>query len=369
MNAINGMKILIVEDDINIRENIVDLLEVENFHAIAAEDGRMGLELASKEVPDLIICDVMMPKLDGYSVLNALRENPITATIPFVFLTAKSNKNDFRQGMGLGADDYLTKPFTKDELLETIKCRLEKQFAINQKSQQELNELRQCITHSLPHEMRTPLNGILGFSQLLMKEYESLEEQEIYEMAEDIYNSANRLFGFTQNFLLYAQLESIATDPEKIKSLQSKKTYFPVEALTSLIKEKALIVGREADVQISFDSPCWVKIANTKLHKILEELIDNCLKFSESGTNIFVSSAVNENHLIITFTDSGRGMSASEIRKLGAYRQFNRRIYEQQGSGLGLIIVKLLVELHGGSLDIQSNPGDKTVVQVKLPCV
>lgn len=362
-------KILIVEDDFNVRENILDLLDAENFHAIAAQNGRLGLELAKQEIPDLIICDVMMPELDGYDVLNELRQNPETATIPFVFLSAKSDRHDFRQGMKSGADDYLTKPFTKDELLETIKCRLEKQFTLHQKSQNELHELRQSITLSLPHEMRTPLNGIFGFSQLLMDEYETLEKEEVYEMAEDIYKSAHRMFAFTQKFLQYAELESVATDPDKIQYIQSQKTYFPLEALSLLIKEKAVSLGREADVEISLTSPCRVKIADTRLYTIIEELIDNCFKFSESDTMVSVTSVVENNYLILSFTDHGRGMSALEIANLGAYRQFHRRIYEQQGSGLGLTIVKRSVELHGGSLVIQSNPGEQTTVKVKIPCV
>lgn len=362
-------KILIVEDDINVRENLLDLLDAENFDTIAATNGLLGLELANKEVPDLILCDVNMPELDGYSLLSELRQNTVTATIPFVFLTANSNKRDFRQGMRLGADDYLTKPFTRDDLLETIKCRLEKQLTLKQKSEHELHELRQNISLSLPHEMRTPLNGILGFSQIMMKENETLEKQEIYEMAEDMYKSGNRLLDFTTKFLQYVQLECIATDPEKLKLIQSKTTDFPIDSLSLLIKKKATSFGRENDLQISFDSQCNIKIAITKLYTIIEEVIDNCFKFSESNTSISVSSTVKNNYLTLSFSNYGRGMSTSEISNLGAYRQFNRRTYEQQGSGLGLSIVKRLAELHEGSLSIQSNPGDKTTVQVKLPCV
>ncbi|AFY56115.1 signal transduction histidine kinase [Rivularia sp. PCC 7116] len=362
-------KILVVEDDINLRENLLDLLDAENFDTIAAKDGLIGLELANQEIPDLIICDVNMPELDGYSLLSKLRQNIVTSTIPFVFLSGKSDKKDFRQGMRLGADDYLTKPFTKDELLETIKCRLEKQFTLQKKSQHELHELRQNITLALPHEMRTPLNGILGFSQILINENETLEKQEIYEMAEGIYKSGHRLLDFTQRFLLYAKLESIATDPEQIKLIQSQNTYFPIDSLISLIKKRASKVEREKDLKIFFNSTCKVKIAVNRLYTIIEELIDNCFKFSESNTSISVSSAIENNYLILSFSNYGRGMSASEIRNLGAYRQFNRRVYEQQGSGLGLSIVKRLAELHQGSLNIQSNPGDKTTVQVKLPCI
>ncbi|MDZ8090801.1 MAG: EAL domain-containing response regulator [Nostoc sp. DedQUE05] len=119
-------KILIIEDEEAVRENILDLLEAEDFETIAAANGRIGVNLAISEVPDLILCDMMMPEIDGYGVLTALRQEPSTATIPFIFLTAKSAKSDFRQGMDMGADDYITKPFTRAELLSAIMNRLEK---------------------------------------------------------------------------------------------------------------------------------------------------------------------------------------------------------------------------------------------------
>lgn len=118
--------ILIIEDEEAVRENILDLLEAEEFETLAAANGRIGVHLAISEVPDLILCDMMMPEIDGYGVLTALRQDPSTATIPFIFLTAKSAKSDFRQGMDMGADDYITKPFTRSELLSAIMNRLEK---------------------------------------------------------------------------------------------------------------------------------------------------------------------------------------------------------------------------------------------------
>lgn len=123
-------KILVIEDEELVRENILDLLEAEDFDTIAAANGKIGLNLALSESPDLILCDMMMPELDGYGVLTTLRQEPATATIPFIFLTAKSAKADFRQGMDMGADDYLTKPFTRAELLSAIVNRLEKQAAL-----------------------------------------------------------------------------------------------------------------------------------------------------------------------------------------------------------------------------------------------
>ncbi|WP_392535667.1 EAL domain-containing protein [Nostoc sp. C117] len=119
-------KILIIEDEESVRENLLDLLQAEDFETISAANGRIGVHLAISEVPDLILCDMMMPEIDGYGVLTALRQDPTTATIPFIFLTAKSTKSDFRQGMNMGADDYVTKPFTRAELLSAIMNRLEK---------------------------------------------------------------------------------------------------------------------------------------------------------------------------------------------------------------------------------------------------
>ncbi len=120
-------KILVIEDEESVRENILDLLEAENFETLAAANGKIGVDLAVSEVPDVILCDLMMPNIDGYEVLKLLNSQAITATIPFIFLTARTAKADVRQGMELGADDYLTKPFSRSELLNAIMSRLEKQ--------------------------------------------------------------------------------------------------------------------------------------------------------------------------------------------------------------------------------------------------
>ncbi len=117
-------KILVIEDTLEVRENIVEILELDGYEVVAAENGKIGVTLAVAEKPDLILCDVMMPELDGFGVLKILSKQKDTFTIPFIFLTAKAEKADFRKGMGLGADDYITKPFDHVELLEAIESRL-----------------------------------------------------------------------------------------------------------------------------------------------------------------------------------------------------------------------------------------------------
>ena len=119
--------ILIVEDEPEMRRNLATLLRLERFQVLTAENGRVGLQLALREPPDLILCDVMMPELDGHAMLKALRDDPATLNVPFIFLTAKGEKADLRSGMNLGADDYLTKPVARADLLNAVEARFKRQ--------------------------------------------------------------------------------------------------------------------------------------------------------------------------------------------------------------------------------------------------
>jgi signal transduction histidine kinase len=359
-------KILVIEDQEDLREIILEMLDSEDFDALGAENGKIGVQLAHSYKPDLIICDVMMPELDGYGVITALRQNPATAMIPFIFLTAKASKADLRQGMELGADDYLTKPFTVKELLGAITTRLEKKVAGDKQSQEKLEELRSNIVQSLPHELRTPLNGIMAFSELLIESYDLMEKEEVLEMLSDINSSAIRLNRLILNFLLYADLELMASKPERVEELRNSQTKNPQKAIAEVARKKAKDVGREADLSLELQD-ANVQIAEDKLRKIVEELIDNAFKFSATATSVYVKSICQNNTFNIYVSDRGRGMNAEQIAKVGACMQFERKLYEQQGSGLGLAIVQRLAELHGGELTIESLPSVQTTLHISLP--
>ena len=124
--------VLVIEDNTDIRENTAEILDMAGYKTFTAENGKKGVELALKEKPDLIVCDIMMPELDGYGVLHLLRKNPETQSIPFIFLTAKTERTDLRKGMEMGADDYITKPFEDIELLNAIEVRLKKAEVFDQ---------------------------------------------------------------------------------------------------------------------------------------------------------------------------------------------------------------------------------------------
>jgi diguanylate cyclase (GGDEF)-like protein len=150
-------KILVIEDEVFLRENILDLLHLEGYEVISAENGLIGVKLAQEQLPDLILCDVAMPRLDGYGVLKLLRQQSTTAKIPLIFLTAKATKADIRLGMTLGADDYLTKPFTQCELIEAIKARLVKQAAIAESYAQALQDAIAQLDDHLNYDRVTQL--------------------------------------------------------------------------------------------------------------------------------------------------------------------------------------------------------------------
>ncbi|MEL7034688.1 MAG: response regulator [Cyanobacteria bacterium J06592_8] len=360
-------RILVIEDESDVREIVLDILEAEDFSVMGAKNGEEGVRLAQEHLPDLVICDVMMPEMDGYDVLKALRENKKTSTIPFVFLTAKATRENLRQGMNLGADDYLTKPFSRKDLLGAISSRIQKKDAIEQQTQERIDELRTTLTLSLPHELRTPLNGILGLSQLLIEDFTEMEANEVEPMLIDINVSAQRLYRLISNFLLYADLELLVHDSERMKFWPKGSIQEP-NALIQKVAEEMLEMfpERQADLSLELQHNIEVAVPEDIFLKIVEELLNNALKFSEKQEKVLIKTSINQQYEL-EIIDQGQGMTASQIEKLGTDKQFDRGRSEHQSAGLGLAIVKRLLNVHEGSLAIHSIPNQITTIRVSLP--
>jgi signal transduction histidine kinase len=356
--------ILVIEDDDDIRENILEILNDSGFEAIAAPNGRIGIELAQQYKPNLIICDVTMPDVGGYDVIAKLRQEPEFALTPFIFLTGMYDQTSLRHGMTLGADDYLSKPISSKVLLDAINTRLKKQALINHQARSKLDALRNSISLSLPHELITPLSGILGLAQILIEEYATISPNEILEIARDIEASGQRLNRLIQNFITYSELQ--INQKPLFEDEQSQPSTDASSVITRVAIAKAKQANRETDLQLDLDD-LTVAIPEAKLQKVLEEVIDNAFKYSVAGTPAIVSSHKVDRNAVIWIGDRGRGMTAAQIDDVGGYMQFERTLYEQQGSGLGLTIAKRITEIYGGSFAIDSEVNVQTTVKISLP--
>lgn len=358
-------KILVIEDEDEVRGMVVDALRGRGWQPVEAVDGETGLAAALEETPDLILCDIQMPKLDGYAVLKAVRANEATRVVPFVFLTGLADKPRMRKAMELGADDYLMKPFTVPELLAALDARFQKQAVIEETSDTKLRLLRQSLTFALPHELRTPLNTILGFSSLLADNPRP-DPETVREYASLIRESAGRLRSLVEKFLIYAQVELACSDPGQRAALAQNLPAPTGEVIASAAARVAGELGRAADVNAA---PGKIEhhISPAHLERLVRELAENALKFSEPGQPVQIESHQVDRAFVLKVVDFGRGFTKEQIQQISAHIQFDRKITEQQGTGLGLAICKKLAELYGGTVQIQSRQKAATTVLVQLP--
>ena len=242
-------KILLVEDDTSLRENVAELLELSGFEVCTASNGLIAVDMAKKEVPDLVLCDIMMPELDGYGVLEELSSHERTRQIPFIFVSAKTEKQDVRRGMNLGADDYLTKPFEEEELLSAIECRLEKAKQMNTVLQEHPKQAKE-------DEIRS-LNELKNF-------FDDHGELLSYKKDETIYNKgdhSNMVY-----LILKGVVKSCSLDEEGkelITSIYSADDFLGFTSLTDHLPYQEYTIAME-DVELA-------GISKEKVKGILED--------------------------------------------------------------------------------------------------
>jgi signal transduction histidine kinase len=361
-------RILVIDDEIWLRDMVHQALVQKGFDVIEAENGTVGIEKARQELPDLVLCDVNMEKVDGYQTLSALRNEPTTAAIPFILMTGLADNAGMRHGMELGADDYLPKPFAIGELYAAVEVRFRKAQALRQEAEKKLTNLRDSISMMLPHELRTPLNGILAFGEILAADARTLPVQEIADMGQMIHDSGKRLERLIENFLIYAQIELLGADLQAVGALRQKQTQCPARIIEERALVQACAAKRAEDLALNLADEA-VAMSEDYLAKIVDELVQNAFKFSAPGNRVRVSLSGLPNSVVLCVAGQSRGFATEHITNVGAYMQFDRNIQEQQGLGLGLVIAKRLTELHGGTLSIQTESGASTTVTVKLPKV
>jgi signal transduction histidine kinase len=361
---VKGRRVVVVDDKENVRSMLRDVLQAHGIEVQLAHDGSSALTLIRERRPDLILSDINMEGLDGYELLEHVRQDPAIAQLPFVLMTGKADLRGMRNGMSLGADDYLPKPFSVTELIEVIKRRLERNEALQLEAESRMSSLRTSITHMLPHELLTPLNGIIGVATLL--ETGEASNEDLVSYSEMLKESGERLHRVILNFLTLAQLELLAHDPERRAQLGEEETPSDGEWLTALAADLAAKWNRRSDLSLSL-APLRLRIPRKNLAKAVSELLDNAFKFSPPGTPVILACEPADGAAAILVRDSGRGMRREHIESIGAFQQFDRKLHEQQGTGLGAIIARRIAELHGGSLAIESEPGRGATAILRIP--
>ncbi len=358
-------KILVIEDQPDIRMTLLEILEAENFETRSADNGAQGIQLAKHNQFDLILCDVMMPDVDGHEVLQALRQKSETATVPFVFLTAKATMDEVRQGMNLGADDYLTKPFTRDSLMQAIETRLSKQQKITEQSEEQLNSLRQRISYSLLNKILDPLDKIEKTSESLILGNFKLDHEDTVNLGKQIHGQARFLQRSINNLYLYMHIDLLAKDPESMQEGKKPSMINPADFISMLSIQAAKTYNRDQDLNVKVEnSP--IGIAIDDFEKIIQETLEFVFSSSQKNTSVYIQSELDKEMFAISIT-SQKYLRPELLAQISQGKQLDREFFESLDPGLGLLIVNQIVKLYKGQLTIGSNVEKQLTINIFLP--
>ncbi|MCX6049719.1 MAG: response regulator [Chloroflexi bacterium] len=364
--------ILVIEDEAILRNEVIEWLTLEGYTALGAADGMTGVEMAFRQLPDLIVCDITMPRMDGYSVLAELHANPATVGIPFIFVTARVAHNDIRQGMELGADDYITKPFTNPELLQAIQVRLTKKTIQEQERQHGLEQLQQALVQEqerrllttklvamFSHDFRNPLTSILLFNNLLREQGNYLDVERRLTQCNRIEASVRQLVQMLDDVLLVAQFETGKLDL-KLEPLDIGAF------LEQIVANFQLVQGEQHRILFESQETALYLMDARLLRQIAANLISNAIKYSAPGTVVRVLVDYDEGQCRLTVQDQGIGIPvADQPHLLEAFRR-GSNVGNVPGTGLGLALVQQAVTLLNGSIHFESQVGVGTTMTVML---
>ena len=353
--------ILLIDDDEQVRDSFGLALRQGGYRVLTAESGSAGLEVALRQLPDLILTDINMPGGNGQKLLEQIRESPVLTHKQVVLMTGQPHLVTPRGGMEAGADDFLVKPIAREALLRCMEARLKRAEIHWRVEDRMLATLRSSLQSNLPHEFFTPLAGIIGLSDILLADSATFSAEELSSLYRDIQESAVRLHRTLRNYLLILEFQGLTQEPEGEILVPSAKEWR--DTILAAAATASRQDNRTDDLTVVVEgSPTRVRSSDLLL--IVEELVDNACKFSRPQTPISVRYDLQGT---LTVTDQGRGMAAEEIRQIGAFRQFDRKKYEHQGLGLGLILVQKLASRYGASFSIASEPGQGARVQIVFP--
>jgi CheY-like chemotaxis protein len=353
-------KILLIEDEVNLLESLVIILEASGLETISASNGRQGLNLLRSETNsiDLILCDINLPDVNGYDILKEVKADNVLYKIPFIFLTAYADEKDIRIGMNMGADDYMTKPFSAKELIKTINSRISLQVTKTNHTQEELNKKwLSILNESFKQEFFTPINGILNASILLGSPDATISTDILSTAVQAIYSSSFRMYRNARNMVLFSlistnqPIDSMALNYAKsaINILNEVVTWFQ----NGLIQNKLDVIANGSDVPLP-------NIDNELLSVLFTELIDNALKFNSSASQLPLVSLTSTNEgFIFTVTNAITNNICFNLNDVQPYTKFHKD-ETRIGLGLGLFLCVNIASKLGLSFTMQSNSDSVT---------
>lgn len=352
--------ILIVEDEISVRENLIELFEAENFMALSAGDGSEGYRIASENHVDLILSDIKMPVTDGLQFLQMLQRDKKTARIPFVFLTAKIEMSDLREGMNLGADDYIIKPYESKELLKIVKRKVLESKNGNVKG------IKEHLIKSFPHELRPALNGIISFSEIIDDESGAFSRDEIRRMATAIKKTGKQIHKKIEKYVQYSELVSLSkSDVVKIIERTGNFSLDPHSMKTGLINF-AKEYNRENDINISFDD--GILHIPEKFYKIiLNKLLEFKIMSSLKGSALFVNGFIDSSYYRTKVFDKAYLTKKSRTINYNHLHRFYESYYQIENIGATLELLKESLRLFDGYMKINCRDNDHVQIEFGIP--
>jgi signal transduction histidine kinase len=364
----NSVKIQVIEDDPHLNIAISETLRSYDFVIESFLNGVDALEWLKHNRPDVILCDIMMPEMDGYTLLRHTRSNPHLRTLPFIFLTARTSMDDQRRAREIGVDDYLTKPIDSESLVIAIKNALRRQQAMQEEMQHQMDLLRTRIVNVLQHEFRTPLTFVLGYAEYLLETIDQgVELEELRDSASAILDGGRRLQRLIEGFLLLAELQSYQLRPEDLRDINAYNLW---RSITLEFQSQVV----EANLQATVAEQNQNAVINGNadlLQEALRRLMDNALRYRRpESQQIRLSVKSIPPYIGLCIADDGVGMSAEQVKDLAKpFEQVDRDNRTAPGAGISLAVIRHIAILHGGKLEIASTPNKGSEFTLWLPAI
>jgi signal transduction histidine kinase len=366
-------RILVVEDDNALLEGVRDILELAGYEVLTATNGLEGLEILRRQTPDLILSDIMMPRMNGHEFYQAVRGHSEWLAIPFIFLTARGEKVDIRLGKRLGADDYVTKPFEEEDLLVAVGSKLKRRAELRTAHDQEMAQLKRTILTTLNHEFRTPLTYVTAYAEMLQEDSDNLSSEQFRDFLQGIQVGSERLRRLVEDFIFLVELEAgeIQTGFQRRRARMPGLDEVVREALQRCAGQAA---QRGVSVQLIVDGALPPLLGDPDyLRDAVVRLVDNACKFSRRGEAVTLRVEADPpgsdpRWLRVVVSDQGIGIPPDELPRIfDLFYQIDRAKQEQQGSGSGLAIARGIAEMHGGRIEAASEVGAGSTFTLWLP--